>query len=106
MCVCVCLCVCICVGWGIAACTPHRLTLCPPPPLSLSLSLSSPRRAFNKYDYDQDGFISVADLQHTFRAQGSDPSTAELVAWVRKRDLSGIGAVAFEDFAKTYLDSA
>jgi len=54
---------------------------------------------------DQDGFISVADLQLAFREQGRDASTAELVSWVRKRDLSGIGAVAFEDFCKSYMDT-
>ena len=44
----------------------------------------------------------MTDLQEAFRAQGRDATTQELVAWVRKRDLSGIGAVAFEDFAKSY----
>ena len=68
------------------------------PPFSLSLFF----RAFAKYDVDGDGFISVTDLQEAFRAQGREATTQELVAWVRKRDLSGIGAVAFEDFAKSY----
>ena len=54
---------------------------------------------------DEDGFISVADLQLAFREQGREASTAELVSWVRRRDISGIGAVCFEDFAKSYLDA-
>ena len=47
----------------------------------------------------------MADLQIAFREQGREASTPELVGWVRKRDLSGIGAVAFEDFCKSYMDA-
>ena len=76
--------------------------LCSYPRCHPTTFLSFSLRAFAKYDVDGDGFISVTDLQEAFRAQGRHATTQELVAWVRKRDLSGIGAVAFEDFAKSY----
>jgi Ca2+-binding EF-hand superfamily protein len=60
------------------------------------------KRAFRKYDVDGDGFISVDDLQRSFKPQGRNTPQSELVAWVRRRDLSSIGAVCLEDFLKSY----
>ena len=60
------------------------------------------KRAFAKYDVDKDGFISVEDLRRAFAAQGRDTPQTELVAWVRRRDLSNIGAVCVEDFLESY----
>ena len=60
------------------------------------------KRAFAKYDVDKDGFISVEDLRRAFAAQGRETPQTELVAWVRRRDLSGIGAVCIEDFLQSY----
>ena len=60
------------------------------------------KRAFAKYDVDNDGFISVEDLRRAFKAQGRDTPQSEIVAWVRRRDLSSIGAVCLEDFLESY----
>ena len=62
------------------------------------------KRAFDRYDVDGDGAISVDDLQLAFLAQGrTEIDPQELIAWVRKRDTSGIGLyVSFEDFVKNY----
>ena len=62
------------------------------------------KRAFDRYDVDGDGSISVDDLQLAFAAQGrpvTDPM--ELITWVRRRDSTGVGLyVTFEDFVKHY----
>ena len=62
------------------------------------------KRAFDRYDVDGDGSISVDDLQLAFAAQGrsvADPM--ELITWVRRRDSTGVGLyVNFEDFVKHY----
>lgn len=60
------------------------------------------KRAFNKYDCDRDGFISVNDLEIAFKRQGRRASHAEVVSWVRRKDLSNIGAVCLEDFLASY----
>jgi len=60
------------------------------------------KRAFAKYDIDKDGFISVEDLRRAFLSQGRETPQSELVAWVRRRDISGIGAVCIEDFMQSY----
>tara|TARA_A100001035_G_scaffold230781_1_gene192784 strand:+ start:100 stop:774 length:675 start_codon:yes stop_codon:yes gene_type:complete len=60
------------------------------------------KRAFAKYDIDGDGFISVNDLESAFRRQGRDASHAEVVSWVRRKDISKIGAVCLEDFIESY----
>ena len=63
------------------------------------------KRAFAKYDTDGDGFISVQDLRELVNwelvqdlFQGVEYTDKELVNWVKKRDISGVGAVSFEDF--------
>ena len=62
------------------------------------------KRAFDRYDVDGDGAISVDDLQLAFAAQGrptADPM--ELITWVRRRDSTGVGLyVTFEDFVTHY----
>lgn len=60
------------------------------------------QQAFARYDVDSDGLISLKDLQAAFAAQGRQCSRQDLETWLAKRDLSGRGAVSFEDFAKHY----
>ncbi len=61
------------------------------------------RTAFEKYDINKDGLISVDDLRQVFASTGKDYSEAELQTWVRKRDKSGTGdAVNFDDFCRHY----
>ena len=59
-------------------------------------------RAFDRYDMDGDGFISVEDLKFAFESQGRHCTAHELLSWVRRRDSSGVGAVSFNDFASHY----
>jgi hypothetical protein len=61
-------------------------------------------RAFDRYDVDGDGRISVDDLQLAFAAQGRPAADLhELVTWVRRRDRSGVGLyVTLEDFVESY----
>jgi Ca2+-binding EF-hand superfamily protein len=74
-----------------------------PPPLDRE-RLALLRRAFDRYDVDGDGAISVDDLQLAFAAQGRPPTDPlELVTWVRRRDSTGVGLyVTFEDFCTHY----
>jgi hypothetical protein len=62
------------------------------------------KRAFDRYDVDGDGAISVDDLKLAFEAQGravTDPY--ELIAWVKRRDSTGVGLyVSFDDFVAHY----
>lgn len=60
------------------------------------------RKAFDRYDVDRDGKISSEDLRRAFTAQGKAFTPSDLRTWVQTRDLSGIGAVCFEDFVKHY----
>ena len=60
------------------------------------------RKAFERYDVDKDGRISSEDLRSAFTAQGKAFTTSDLNTWVQTRDLSGTGAVSFEDFVKHY----
>ena len=60
------------------------------------------KRAFAKYDVDRDGFISVQDLRDAFHNQDVEYVENDLIKWVKKRDVSGVGAVSFEDFVKVF----
>lgn len=60
------------------------------------------RKAFERYDVDGDGKISSEDLRKAFTAQGKAFTPTDLRTWVQTRDLSGTGAVCFDDFAKHY----
>lgn len=51
---------------------------------------------------DGDGFISVEDLHQVFLDRNTQTSRNDLIAWVRKRDSSGSGAVNFRDFCEHY----
>jgi len=58
------------------------------------------REAFSKYDLDGDGMISENDLRTSLGEQRC--SDDEIRAWILRRDSSGSGAVAFEDFVTHY----
>jgi Ca2+-binding EF-hand superfamily protein len=64
--------------------------------------LSLLRKAFDRYDADRDGKISSEDLRKAFTAQGKAFTPSDLRTWVQTRDLSGLGAVSFDDFVKHY----
>lgn len=59
------------------------------------------RHAFLRYDFDQDGMISIEDLRQTI-GRSSNLSNDQLLAWIRSRDKSGLGAVSFADFVEHY----
>lgn len=60
------------------------------------------KKVFDKHDVDGDGLISLEDLRNAYTAQGKAFTTPDLRTWVQSRDLSGTGAVCFEDFVKHY----
>lgn len=69
------------------------------------------RIAFDKYDLDQDGFISAEDLMvaaeagllSDSRKKGKVTFTySDAKEWIHLRDHSGNNAVSFEDFYKYY----
>lgn len=60
------------------------------------------KKVFDKHDVDGDGLISMEDLKNAYTAQGKAFTTPDLRTWVQSRDLSGTGAVCFEDFVKHY----
>ena len=58
------------------------------------------RAAFEKYDVDRDGRITLQDMR---TALGDQKLTdKQIVAWIGQRDWSGQGAVTFEDFCRHY----
>jgi Ca2+-binding EF-hand superfamily protein len=61
------------------------------------------RSAFDKYDVDGDGLISVQDLHRSLGQGEKALSLEECEAWIRRRDRTGNGALTFEDFAFFYL---
>jgi Ca2+-binding EF-hand superfamily protein len=60
------------------------------------------KKTFDSFDADGDGKISLEDLRQTFTAKGKAFTPSDLRTWVQTRDLSGTGAVSFEDFARNY----
>lgn len=59
-------------------------------------------RAFNRYDVNQDGFITIDDLRVAFKAQGRECSEEDLYSWVVKRSRFGSGKVSFSEFKEHY----
>jgi len=60
------------------------------------------RAAFDRYDVDKDGVISLEDLQNAYTEQGKAFTRSDLQAWISTRDLSGHGAVSFDDFVQHF----
>lgn len=60
------------------------------------------RQAFDRYDIDGDGYISLSDLKTSFANQGKTFNSSELNKWIETRDLSGTGKVSFDDFIQHY----
>lgn len=60
------------------------------------------RQAFDRYDIDEDGYISLSDLKTSFSNQGKTFNSSELNKWIEARDLSGTGKVSFDDFIQHY----
>ena len=60
------------------------------------------RQAFDRYDIDEDGYISLSDLKTSFSNQGKTYNSSELNKWIEARDLSGTGKVSFDDFIQHY----
>ena len=82
--------------------------------------------AFDRYDADGDGYISISDLTHTYSLIHRIPSSStttnstqhgdgsggpkpifsirHFTEWVRTRDISGHGSVSFPDFAAYYYN--
>lgn len=71
-------------------------------PLTSTQQRALLKQAFSKFDIDRDGFISVGDLRNAFEEQGMEYSDSDLIAWVKRRDQSDIGAVGFEDFSRYF----
>lgn len=63
---------------------------------------SAERKAFDAYDIDGDGKITVADLEFVFAQRGKNVPARELRRWVEVRDLSDAGGVTFRDFKVAY----
>ena len=75
-------------------------------------------RAFDKYDVDGDGFISIQDLERSLlRNNGNSVTTeghrtsnrysrAELEAWIRGKDSTGSGVVSFTDFQRHFQNQS
>jgi Ca2+-binding EF-hand superfamily protein len=68
----------------------------------LNVYISFLFRAFDRYDVDRDGYITVDDLRIAFREQGRQFSERDLDTWVRSRSPGGSGAVSFADFKRHY----
>jgi Ca2+-binding EF-hand superfamily protein len=60
------------------------------------------KKTFDSLDVDGDGKISMEDLRKAFTTKGKAFTPSDLRTWVQTRDLSGTGAVSFEDFAKNF----
>ena len=57
------------------------------------------RQAFNLFDLDGGGDISVKELGTVMRSLGQNPSDADVAAMIAEVDDDGSGAIEFEEFA-------
>lgn len=60
------------------------------------------RKAFDTFDIDKDGYISMNDLQISFTNQGKAYTNNDLLTWIQTRDQTNHGSVSFNDFSKHY----
>ncbi|KAI8823301.1 calmodulin-like protein [Chytriomyces cf. hyalinus JEL632] len=58
------------------------------------------QEAFEAMDFDENGFISAADLIAIVRLHGEDLSGEEALEMIKEGDADGDGQVSFEDFCK------
>jgi Ca2+-binding EF-hand superfamily protein len=56
------------------------------------------RDAFNIFDKDGDGRVTVKELSTIFRALGQNPSVSEVEAMVAEVDTEGTQTVEFSEF--------
>jgi Ca2+-binding EF-hand superfamily protein len=59
-------------------------------------------RAFDRYDVNHDGFITVDDLRIAFRSQGRECTDEDVQNWVSKRSRHHSGRVSFIEFKEHY----
>jgi Ca2+-binding EF-hand superfamily protein len=62
-------------------------------------------RAFDRYDVNRDGFISIEDLRVAFKLQGREFSERDLEDWVHARSPDGTGNVSFAHFQRHYSNA-
>jgi len=60
------------------------------------------RRAFNRFDADQSGFISAHEMLQVLRLLGSNPSQAEFTNILKAIDRNNDGVVDFREFAQVW----
>ena len=63
-------------------------------------------RAFDRYDVNRDGYISIDDLRVAFKMQGREFSERDIEEWVRARSPGGTGNVSFGDFQRHYSSTS
>lgn len=57
------------------------------------------KTAFNSYDINSDGFISMRELGHLFRLLGENPTEAEILTMIQELDKNHDWLVSFDEFA-------
>jgi len=60
------------------------------------------RRAFNRFDADNSGFISAPEMMQVLRLLGSNPSQAEFNNILKAIDRNNDGVVDFREFAQVW----
>ena len=58
------------------------------------------RRAFSRFDKDNDGTIGVAELGTVLRMLGENPTPSEAAAMAEQTDKDGSGAIEFAEFVQ------
>ena len=56
------------------------------------------KEAFNSYDHDRDGFISMRELARLFRQLGQNPTEAEILTMIKELDSDHDWMISFDEF--------
>ena len=62
------------------------------------------REAFNKFDIDKDGSITVTELKEVLMKMGIEKTDLEIADLIDKADKDGSGTIDFDEYCQQYIE--
>ena len=62
------------------------------------------REAFNKFDIDKDGSITVTELKEVLLKMGIEKTDLEIADLIDKADKDGSGTIDFDEYCQQYIE--